>query len=94
MQTEAMAAIRWLEGVAFISQLDPRAADVVNADAAVALLHSASGVPARLMRSRQEIEAIRQARAEQQQMMAGTAMASEAGNTMAKLISAVGKGQR
>jgi hypothetical protein len=46
------------------------------------------------MRSRQEIEAIRQARAEQQQMMAGTAMASEAGNTMAKLISAVGKGQR
>jgi hypothetical protein len=94
MQTEAMAAVRWLEGVAFISQLDPQAADVVNADAVASLLHSASGVPARLMRSRQEIEAIRQARAEQQQMMTGAAVAAEAGNTMAKLISATGSKQR
>jgi hypothetical protein len=91
MQTEAMAAIRWLEGVAFVGQIDPQAVDVVNADALTALLHAASGVPARLLRPRQEIEAIRQARAEREQMMNGAAMAATAGDTMAKLMAAAGQ---
>lgn len=88
MQTEAMAAIRWLEGVAFVGQIDPQAVDVVNADALTMLLHSASGVPAKLLRSKDEIKQIRDARAQREQQMNAAAAANMAGDTMAKLIAA------
>lgn len=57
------------------AQQSPEAFDAINLDAAIEAVHDAQGAPARMLRSDDERNAIRQQRAQQQQMAQAAAMA-------------------
>jgi hypothetical protein len=72
---EGVRALQIVADLAPLAQLDPSYIDYVNPDGLVQTLMEARGAPARMMRSREEVEAIRQQRAEQQQAMQAMQMA-------------------
>ena len=74
---ERLAAVQWIADLAPLGQVKPRVLDRLDEDALVETLHEASGLPARLLRSREDADAIAQARAEQ--MQAEQAMAAAQG---------------
>jgi hypothetical protein len=78
--SEGTAAIRLLEDLAPLMQIDPRAMDRIDTDGLVETLFAARGAPGKMLRSREEADAIAAARQEQQQaMMAMEAMKQGAG---------------
>lgn len=78
--SEGTAAMRLIEDLAPLIQIKPRLADRLDEDGLIEVLAAARGAPGRVMRSRDEADAIAQARQQQEQaMMAMQAMQAGAG---------------
>lgn len=80
---EGAAIVRLVQDIAPLAQLKPRLVERIDEDAMVELLAEARGAPARILRSREEADALSQARVEAEQ--AAMAMqAMQAGGGVAK----------
>lgn len=66
-QMEALGTLRLVESLLPWGQIDPGVFDGFEPDEAARVVHSGSGAPASILRSKSKIEAVRKARAEQQQ---------------------------
>lgn len=77
---QGTAAMRLLEDLAPLMQIDPRVADRLDTDGLIEVLAAARGAPGRMLRSREEAAALAEARQQQQNaMMAMQAMQAGAG---------------
>lgn len=65
---EGTATLQWLQQVGVITQFDPSATRVVNGQEAALLLAEIGSVPTRVVRTRDELEAQKQADAQAQQL--------------------------
>lgn len=74
---EGAGAVRLIESIAPLVQIKPRLADRLDEDALIEVLRDAYGTPARVLRSREDADAIAQGRAEQEQQMQAMAMLRE-----------------
>jgi len=88
-QEEIISTQRWLQSLAEYAQVDPSVLDVVDTINMPQQMGIRGGVPAIMMRSNDQIEAIRKDR-EQQQKDASAAMQTEQDG---KAMEAMGKGQ-
>lgn len=80
-QTDAQNIIRTVEMVAPFVQADPAVLDLINGDEAVRSIATMNGLPQRILRTKEEIDAIRQQKAQaaqQQQEQAQQMMQAEA----------------
>lgn len=68
--TEGTAALRVLEDISPLMAIKPRLADRIDEDGLLETLMDARGAPARMVRSRDDADAIAEQRAKQQQAMA------------------------
>lgn len=85
---EGNAALRIIQDIAPLVQLKPRLADRIDEDGLLEVLIEARGAPARMIRSREDADQIAEARAQQQQMMAGLQAAQAAGGAMKDMAQA------
>jgi hypothetical protein len=76
--TEGNAALRVMQDLAPLMQIDPRVADRLDTDGLVEVLIDARGAPAKMIRSREAADEIAAARQQQQQAMQ-TMQAAQAG---------------
>jgi hypothetical protein len=67
---EGVAILRTLESIAPLAQIDPSVMDTFNASAVARELAEINGVPAKVMRSKEEVEAMQENRANAQQAQA------------------------
>jgi hypothetical protein len=67
--TEGAATSQLLQDIAPLAQIDPRVMKRIDADGVVEVLAEARGAPARVLRSREQADALAQAEAAQQQAM-------------------------
>ncbi|HMO07038.1 MAG TPA: portal protein [Paracoccaceae bacterium] len=72
---EGNAALRILQDIAPLAQLKPRLLDRLDEDGLLETLVEARGAPARMIRSREDADAIAEARAQQEQAMQAVQMA-------------------
>jgi hypothetical protein len=72
----------WVNEVAALGQIVPEFVDIIDTDMVARELGYDRGVPAKLMRSEEEVAAIRQQRAEAQQQAEQMAMLEQAGKSM------------
>lgn len=79
---------RWMAEIAQLAEIYPSALDIVDVDEAVRHRALLMGVPAKAMRSEEDIEEMREARAEQEQEAAAAAMVQQHGEA----AKAVGEG--
>jgi hypothetical protein len=86
--TEGAAVVRVLSDVMPLAQLDPRAMDRIDIDATLEVLAEARGVPSKILRSREEADAMAQARAQAQQAQAAMQAAQAGGGIMKDLAAA------
>jgi hypothetical protein len=86
---EGNAILRVVQDIAPLIQLEPRFMERMNPDAMLEALAEARGAPARVLRSREEADAIAEARAEQQQA-ASLLQAGQAGAGMMKDLAQAG----
>lgn len=82
--------VRWLGEIAQLAQIYPEARDIPDVDEAVRTIAELRGVPAKSIRSQQEIQVERQRQAQQRAAMEQMAQAQAAGETM----QSVGKGMQ
>jgi hypothetical protein len=87
---EGAAIVRLLADVSPLAQFKPRVLDRISEDDLVEALAEARGTPARVLRSRDEADAIGQARAEQEQAMAAMEMAQAGAGAAKDAAAAVG----
>ena len=66
-QTEALGTARMLEGIIPMAQADPGVVDYIHPERYVKAIHSGSGAPANVLRTKSEIKAIQEQRAAQSQ---------------------------
>lgn len=78
LATEANNITRVFQAAAPFIQLDPTGADVINSEEGVRYIANLYGLPQEIIKTRDEIEAIRQQRAEQQQKLQEAQDANEA----------------
>lgn len=79
-ESESAAITNFLQQVAGIAQINPDILDTIDIERAVKELHDIEGVPAAVLRSDDEVAAIRNAKAQaaqQQQMLAGAEQVSK-----------------
>jgi hypothetical protein len=76
-QDEVQKTRAFLEGAAAVIQLDPQARDKINMDQVIDELARNIGAPGSIVRSDQEVEEIRQARAEEMRRQEAQAQAKE-----------------
>ena len=67
---EALGATQTIQAAFAAAQFDPSALDVVNLDEYIRLQADANGTPAKVIRAMEDVQAMRQQRAQQEQMMA------------------------
>jgi hypothetical protein len=86
-QVEAAAARAWAEEMIFLGELKPEALDLINVDALGRFSAKAAGLPHNIVNGEEEVQALRQQRAEHQaqaaqmeQLQAGADVASTAAN--------------
>jgi hypothetical protein len=86
-QVEAAAARQWAEEMIFLGELKPEALDLINVDALGRFSATAAGLPHDIVNGAEEVQALRQQRAEQQaqaaqmeQIQQGADVASTAAN--------------
>lgn len=90
---EGAAAVRVIEDIAPLAQIDPRYMDRINPDGLFEVLMQARGAPASMMRSREDADQIAQARAEAEQQAQAMAMMQQgagAARDMAGAVDAMG----
>jgi hypothetical protein len=97
---DAESALRWMQSIAMMAQLDPQVVDVIDTDAMARFLGDRQGAPASLMRAAQVVAQLRQQRAERQQQaeeLAGAqqaAMAAKHGASAVATLADAGGGQQ
>jgi len=64
---QGRATLQWIGAVGQMAQFDPTALDNIDVDATAAALHDAFGPPPEVLRNPDQVQALRQARAGQQQ---------------------------
>lgn len=64
-QNEANSILQYIQDVANVAQISPEALDVIDVDATVKYMSEVRGVPEKVMRSDEDLEALRQARQQQ-----------------------------
>ncbi len=79
---EGNAVLRIIQDIAPLIQIKPRLADRIDEDGLLEVLADARGVPARVLRSREDADAIGEARDEQQRAMQAMAMAEQGAGAM------------
>ena len=80
---EGVAIVRFLQNLGPLAQTNPRYLDRLDPDATIEALHEASpSLPARMLRSRDEADALAKARAEQEQQAQMMAMAEQGAGAM------------
>ena len=87
---QGASSVRLLETLMPLSQINPRAADRLDIDGLVGTLAEAYGTPARVLRSREDADALQQQR-EQMQQMAQMAQLAQAGAGAMKDAAAAGQ---
>lgn len=87
---EGAAIVRLLADVSPLAEFKPRVLDRLSEDDLVEALAEARGTPARVLRSREEADAIGAARAEQEQAMAAMQMAQAGAGAAKDAAAAVG----
>lgn len=90
---EGVGILRTIEGLAPIAQFDPSVYDRINGAEAAKVLAEVNGVPAKVLRSDEEVASIQQGRAQEQQMaqtLQGAEVASNAARNMAQAASMAG----
>lgn len=87
---EGAAAVRVIEDIAPLAQIDPRYMDRVDPDGLFETLMQARGAPAKMMRSREEADQIAQGRAEQAQQQQMMAMMQQGAGVAKDLAGAAG----
>ncbi len=91
--SEGVGILRTLEGIAPLAQIDPSVLDRINGAEAVKVLAEVNGVPAKVLRSDEEIAQMQQARAQQEQaaqVLQAADVASGAAKNMAQAASLAG----
>jgi hypothetical protein len=86
---EGNAALRILQDILPLAQIKPRIADRIDEDGLLEVLAEARGAPARMLRSREDADALAEQRQQAQQLMAGL-QAAQAGAGIAKDLAAAG----
>ena len=76
---DASAVERWLSITGQIAPIYPEVVDVVEIDEAVRYLGRKGGVPSQLIKAQEQVQSVRQQRAQQQQMMEEIAQKQAAG---------------
>lgn len=79
---EGNAALRIIQDIAPLIQLKPRLGDRIDEDGLLEVLADARGVPARVLRSREDADRIAEARAQQQEAAQAMAMAQAGAGAM------------
>lgn len=87
---DGAAITRLLADLTPLAQVTPRAFERLDVDALVEALAEARGVPASVLLSREEANAAAEARAQQEQMAQGLAMAEQGADVLQKLAAAGG----
>jgi hypothetical protein len=85
---DGVGILRTLETLAPLAQVDPTVADVMDPEAAARILAEVNGVPAKALRSPKRVQAIREGRAEQQEMSQLLQAAPVAASTIKDLSAA------
>ena len=85
---EGVAVLRMIEGIAPIAQQKPDVFDRINFDEAVQVLADSYGVPPKVMRDDDDVDAIRQARTQDAQAQNALQSAAVAGNAAQSLAKA------
>jgi hypothetical protein len=78
---DAEAVVRWMQGMQPLVAADPRVLQAVDTDEAARYLADRLGAPARIVRTPQQLAAIREAAAQAEQQQAQVAMARQAAGT-------------
>ncbi len=79
---QAQAVSMWVNEIAALGQIVPEFTDIIDTDMVARELGYDRGVPAKLMRSEEEVQALRQQRAEAQAQAEQMAMLEQAGKSM------------
>jgi hypothetical protein len=79
---QAQSVSMWVNEIAALGQIVPEFVDIIDTDMVARELGYDRGVPAKLMRSEEEVTAIRQQRAEAQAQAEQMAMLEQAGKSM------------
>ena len=87
---EGAAAVRVIEDVAPLAQIDPRYMDRLDPDGLFEVLMQARGAPARMMRSREDADQIAQARAQEAQQAQAMQMMTQGAGAARDLAGAMG----
>ncbi|MDF2143207.1 portal protein [Paenirhodobacter sp. CAU 1674] len=89
--SQGASTVRLLETLMPLAQIDPRAADRLDADGVVEVLADAYGTPAKVLRSRDAADQIAEARAQQQQQAMALQAAQSGAGALKDLASAAGQ---
>ena len=84
---EGVAILRTLEAVAPLAQIDPGVMDIFDPDAIARELAEINGVPAKILRSKEDVMALKEQQAqaaEAQQLLAAAPIAAGAAKTLAE----------
>lgn len=86
--SEAVAVVRTIESIAPLAGADPSVLDGINADEALQTVGNAYGLPPKVLRSPEEVAAIRQQRQQQQAMMAMSEQAPKVAGAVKQMTEA------
>ncbi len=86
--SEGVGILRMMEGISPVAQIDPSILDRVDGDEALKVLADVNGVPSKVLRSDDEVAAIKQGRAQQEQAAQLLSAAQVAGSAAKDLAQA------
>ncbi len=89
---EGAAAVRVIEDIAPLAQIDPRYTDRIDPDGLFETLMQARGAPAKMMRSREDADQIAEARQEREQQAQAMQMMQQGAGAARDLAGAMGGG--
>jgi len=84
---EGIAVLRTIEAAAAIAQVDPKAINTLNGPEMLRILADAQGLPAKAMRSKQEVDAMsagQDQQAQMGQMLEGASVAADSARSLAQ----------
>lgn len=85
---DSIGILRTLEAMAPLAEIDPTITDILDPEAAVRIMADVNGMPSKALRSPKRVQALREGRAEQQEMQSLLAAAPVAASTAKDLASA------
>lgn len=85
---DGIGILRTLEALAPLAQMDPTVIDVLDPEMAARVMADVNGAPSKVMRSEKRVQALREGRAQQQQMQTALAAAPVAASAAKDLAAA------